>query len=200
MKTGTMILAAGAGLAALLIGDQMGLFGGVEGGSGGSKKGTVVTGVAGVTPSEWGNVPVETSQAQPDFFSQLAAVLQLTDLQIFPQASGETKYSGIRTAGSTKKEIEGTLRTDLFGQMSLDPVTLQLYQGTPNDKVVLYTEGSRDIAPVTTSKKSSSSSSSSSSSTGSAGTTVYHTAVGTTTTKKDTSGVHSQTGAPAYHW
>lgn len=51
MKTGTILIVGGVGLAALLFGDKLGLFGGAEGG-GGSKKATVTSGVAGITPQE----------------------------------------------------------------------------------------------------------------------------------------------------
>ena len=156
--------AAIAGVAAgiLFIGDRFGLLGGVDGGSGSSKKGTVTTGVAGVTPEEWGTVPTAAISQEPaisqkpaiNLFEQLASALQLTNLQLYPQSSGEMKYSGNRETETKKKYIEGDLRTDLFGSMKLNPTTLQLYSTeglSPGLK--LYTEKSRDISPAPITKK-----------------------------------------------
>jgi hypothetical protein len=73
----------------------------------------------------------------------LNKTLQLNNLQLYSQ-SGEIKYSGIREMQHTKKEIEGTLISDLKG-ININPDTLQLYYGNYGDKCILYLEGSRNI-------------------------------------------------------
>lgn len=178
-------LAAGA---YLLLGGN-GIGGGIEGGGG--KKATVLTGSlfdSAPTSAEQAAVSqpaiVQPSPARFSLFDQIGESLGLTNFKLNP----DNTYSGTRDVSSKKYYVEGDLRTDLFGQMKLNPSTGQLYTtntgGTGNH--VLYTEKSKAINtmiplgntgrfidpyaalsssnPVVATKKESSSSSSSSSS------------------------------------
>ena len=77
-----------------------------------------------------------------------------TSLQLNPDtyaATGKKTYSGQRTVGDTTYDVQGTLYPSETGKFSIDPITGQGGYDL-NEKVSLYTEGTRKSTPAISKK------------------------------------------------